>query len=137
MKRIINLLSVGVALVAGNTWASPGQLATNTVPIYFTWPNQPGVSNVTWRAYWSTSLTVPTNQWPLFSVLTNPVVNGSLFAWTNTTGVPPGTYFFTMTGSNFWTGETFFSDAAITGGSPGVIPSPVQNFTVLPAQPLK
>lgn len=102
--------------------------ATNTVPFYLSWDAQPGVSNVDWRIYFTTNVTTPTNQWPLLTLVTNSVtVNGRVYT---TNALVPATYFFTVTASNFWSGETFFSVAAASGPSPGVYPNPVQSLTI-------
>ena len=128
IKTMVRAGIASVLLLGGSSAIAVQPLATNSVPFYLQWDNQPGVSNIVWRAYFTTDLSIPTNRWPLFTVMTNAVVSGARVSSTNS--IVPGIYYFTVSGSNFWTGETFFSDAAATGGSPGVIPSPVQHLTV-------
>lgn len=102
--------------------------ATNSVMVYFYWDAQPAASNVDWRIYYTTNVATPTNQWPLFTLVTNAVTIGSRVYSTNS--IVPGTYFFTVTASNFWSGETPFSVAAASGPSPGVYPNPIQTLSI-------
>lgn len=84
-----------------------------------------------WFAYYTTNVTLPTNQWPLLAVITNPVpINGGAqLAYTNY--LVPGAYFFTMTASNFW-GSSPFSGAV---GVPQPLPQPLSlNLGVSPGQ---
>lgn len=84
-----------------------------------------------WFAYYTTNVTLPTNQWPLLAVITNPVpINGGAqLAYTNY--LVPGAYFFTMTASNFW-GSSPFSGAV---GVPQPLPQPLLlNLGVSPGQ---
>jgi len=86
------------------------------------WDNpNPVNTNEGFNIYSSTSMSIPTNQWPLLTSIPNPVlvpltnVNG--INYTNHywffTNVVPGNYFFTVTLTNrFWKLESFFSGVA-------------------------
>ena len=93
-----------------------------TRAVVLTWDN-PGTNAgpLTYFAYYTTNAALPATNWPLLSVITNPVsINGGAqLAYTNY--LVPGAYFFTMTASNFW-GLSSFSGAV---GTPQALPQPL------------
>jgi len=109
-------------LLAGLTTLSALCAGAQTKPLGLFWDNpNPVNTNEGFNIYSSTSMSIPTNQWPLLTSIPNPVlvpltnVNG--INYTNHywffTNVVPGNYFFTVTLTNrFWKLESFFSGVA-------------------------
>lgn len=110
--------------------------AAQTQPtLTFGWnvPTDQNWTNLTYRLYYTTTVTTPTNQWPLLKVFTNVVQVGTKLYSTNTLPLAPGNYFFTLTASNTWYGvpvESFFSLAATNVPPPPVL----NNLLLLPPQ---
>lgn len=110
--------------------------AAQTQPtLTFGWnvPTDQNWTNLTYRLYYTTTVTTPTNQWPLLKVFTNVVQVGTKLYSTNTLPLSPGNYFFTLTASNTWYGvsvESFFSLAATNVPPPPVL----NNLLLLPPQ---
>lgn len=116
--------------------ATPLRAVGQTQPtMTFAWdvPTTDFYTNLTYRLYYTTNVTTPTNQWPLLKVLTNVVQVGNKLYSTNTLPLTPGNYFFTLTASNLWYGvglESFFSQAATNKPPPPVL----NNLLLLPPQ---
>lgn len=92
--------------------AAGSSVPTGPTPITLAWnyPTNELSTNLTFRLYHSTNITVPLTNW---TVITN-------IAGTNTSvslPVLPGAHFFALTASNFW-GESDFSNVASTPPAP-------------------
>jgi len=95
--------------------------AAQTKNLVLIWDNptnsNPSQTNLTFKVYSSTNVAIPSTNWPVIAVLTNPAVinGGRQMAWTN--AFVPGQYFFSMTSSNLW-GEAPFSSVVAAPPAP-------------------
>jgi hypothetical protein len=123
------LLVVVMAAMGITAWAAG--TASSAVNVTFVWdaPVNQSYTGLVYRIYSTTNVALPTNTWPLLTVVTNPTpINGGA-QLSYATPIVPGAWFFTMTASNFW-GESFFSVAAATPP-----PAPQLNNLVLQRGP--
>lgn len=98
MKKFLISILVGVSILA----------APEDISLAWDYPESEK-TNVVFRVYSSTNITIPLNQW---TVITN--VTGTNFVRLK---VVPGVNYFTMTASNFW-GESIFSEVVSTPALP-------------------
>lgn len=97
-------------------------LYAGTVNLVWTNPNGPGLGV---NIYYTTNVSMPTNQWPLLAYLTNSPPGANSFV----TNLPPANYFFVAAFTNsFWGLESFFSNGAATPSLPTNL---LTGFTVL------
>ena len=125
MKKLIliTLLLAAIKICAAQT----------LTPLKFTWNNplvtDSGASNLTYRLYATTNLSLPTNQWSV-------ILLGSGFTNTPTTLCSTNSFaydnwFFYMTWTNaMWKKESFFSNQAVPDRLPGNLYQ--FNFNLLP-----
>lgn len=113
MKRLIALALLATAMLS--------HAAGQSRPITLGWndPNYPASTNGFLLRY-TTSLSVPTNQWVVLAYIQNPVpVATNYFQFTTPTNMPPTNYFFVGSFTNsYWHLESFFSNGAATPSLP-------------------
>ena len=124
MKKLSTLALLVTALAV--------HAAGQSRPVTLAWndPNYPAQTNGV-KIYYTTSITLPTNQWPVLAYIANPTpVASNYFQFTTPTNLPPTNYFFVASFTNtYWHLESFFSNGAAT---PGLPTSQVVNLQVLP-----
>ncbi len=112
------------ALCIGIVGLALGSVAAQTaVPLKFVWNNplvtDPGASNLTYRLYATTNLSLPTNQWQVI-LLAGNVFTNTPTTLCSTNSFVYNNWFFYMTWTNsMWKAESFFSNQAVPDRLPG------------------
>lgn len=107
-------LGAAIALLAG------GIPNPQTVTLIWNTPTDQPWQNLTYRLYGTTNLTLPSAQWPLLQVITNPTPSASGTNLAYSISIQPGAWYFTMTASNMW-GESPFCVPAATPPVPSIL----------------
>ena len=114
MKKLLLPLGLSAALLIG--------AGTNPVPVMLEWdtPTTDNYTNLLYRLYGTTNLSLSMSNWPMISVVTNPIPTNNGAQLFFSIPIVPGAWFFTMTASNFW-GESPFSNVAPTPPVPALL----------------